>query len=461
MRRAIVPVSLAGLLVGCLALSVLAPIAPAGAAWTKPSTGSGYSRAKAMPAGNTPTVSVSGSSVTVSWAASSFSGGGAVSGYLVKRYSSGGAPQTIGTNCAGTISALTCTENAVPAGSWKYSVTPKQSNWLGAESPQSSAANVTVTISTSAWDLRDDSGAESNQSSAVAFATDTRTAASGNFATAFSTSRYVQWDYNAPLQTGLGVSGANFNFSFFSKSGETGCVYFEVRRASTGAVIGTHGSSATPLACDATGVAQASTTALPEVTSSDIANDLRVRIYAKQSSSHGITVDLATISGSAASTAFTLYDTIDVDSSTGTPTSSPWALASSGDGAVFTSANNWQTSFNTLRYLKITFPSYVPSGATLNSASFVHAYRTASSGTTTCHWFEVYSGVTLVTSRGNSTTPYSCNSSNVTYVTDTVSLPEVNTPAKANGAIVKMYVRDSGSKKSTHDLASLTLNYTP
>ncbi|MDX6651255.1 MAG: hypothetical protein QOJ38_36 [Solirubrobacterales bacterium] len=528
------------------------------AGWTKAASGSAASRARAMPAGNQPATSVSGRNVTVSWAASSFAGGSAVSGYTVRRYNGGGQLQTIGASCTGTISALSCTEQAVPAGSWKYSVTPKQSNWVGTESSQSAAATVAspalsfsssttltslpstlsgnltsfvagqtvtfkldnastgtvlsgsispspvatngsagvtvtiptgtsngahtvyavgnqgdtasaaitvavpTTIATSAWDLRDASSAvESNQSSTSAFATDARTANSGNFATSFQSSRYIQWDYNAPLQAGLGVSSPNFNFSFASSSsGEAACFYFEVRRASTGAVIGTHGSTSTPVACNSTTVLQTTTTALPEVTSSDIANDLRVRLYGKQASSHAITVDLATISGSAASTAFTLYDTIDVDSAGGSAVSTPWGIAAA-EGTTYNAGTNWSSSFSSLRYLKLSFPAYVPSSAAVGGATFTHAYRPATAGSTTCYWFEVYSGVTVIGTHGSTTTPVSCNSSTSSFVTDAVSLPEINSPARANGAIVKIYVRDSGSKKSQHDIASLAITYTP
>jgi hypothetical protein len=116
---------------------------PASAGWGASGGGSGTSKAKTAPAGNTPTVSVSGRNVTVSWSQSSFAGGPAVGAYKVKRYdASSGTVQTIGSGCSGVIAALTCTETGVPAGSWRYSVTPVQGNWLGTESTGSTSATV-------------------------------------------------------------------------------------------------------------------------------------------------------------------------------------------------------------------------------------------------------------------------------------------------------------------------------
>jgi hypothetical protein len=109
------------------------------ASWGGTGSGSTFSKARSMPTGNTPTTSITGRNVTVSWSTSSFAGGGPnISDYTVKRYNTGGALQSIGSNCSGTVSALTCTENNVNPGSWKYSVTPKSgTNWVGTESSQS------------------------------------------------------------------------------------------------------------------------------------------------------------------------------------------------------------------------------------------------------------------------------------------------------------------------------------
>ncbi len=86
-----------------------------------------------------------GTTVTVSWSATTLANGQAATGYLVKRYnSSTGVVQTILSACTGTINALSCIESSVPAGSWKYTVTPKiGTNWVGQESSQSGSVTVT------------------------------------------------------------------------------------------------------------------------------------------------------------------------------------------------------------------------------------------------------------------------------------------------------------------------------
>src|SRR6266516_1822536 len=279
-----------------LAMALPASVpAMAGANWKDPGAGSGYSKANALASGATPTTSVSGRSVTVSWTAS----GGAVpvAGYAVKRYDTGGQAQTVGSACSGTISGLTCTEDGVPPGQWRYTVTPVNNNWRGTESAQSAAITVgspsltlgpatvtalpailtgqitnfiggqavtfrldnpatgtasvsvtipagaangahtvyavdpggdtagapvtvavptTSTVSTSAWDVRDASAGagEVNQSDTSAFANDGRSATSGNFGTAFSTTRYVQYAYSNSLLPNNTMSSVNFNLNY-------------------------------------------------------------------------------------------------------------------------------------------------------------------------------------------------------------------------------------------------------
>ena len=136
------------------------------AAWLATGAGNSHARAQIVTSGNAPTVGATGSAVTVSWSSSTLSGGGPVSGYVIRRYTTGGTIQTIGSACAGTIAALTCTEAGVPNGTWRYSATPVRANWAGNES---ATASVTVAVAptvTSASPSSRDQGT-ANQSIAV------------------------------------------------------------------------------------------------------------------------------------------------------------------------------------------------------------------------------------------------------------------------------------------------------
>lgn len=113
------------------------------AAWSVSSGGGGGgSGAGSVPAGGTPAASVSNRDVTVTWPQVTLPGGAPADGYRVTRYDSGGATQTITSNCTGVITGLSCTEVAVPPGQWRYAVAPKYSSWDGPNGPQSSAVTV-------------------------------------------------------------------------------------------------------------------------------------------------------------------------------------------------------------------------------------------------------------------------------------------------------------------------------
>lgn len=129
-------------LVVSIATLVLGTQAGIALAWSAAGTGLAYSAATSMPAGGTPTVSVSGRNVIVAWDASTFPSGGSVEGYLVRRYDTTGIEQLIGAGCSGTVSGLTCTETAVPPGTWAYGVTARQGEWSGAEGPRSGEVTV-------------------------------------------------------------------------------------------------------------------------------------------------------------------------------------------------------------------------------------------------------------------------------------------------------------------------------
>jgi hypothetical protein len=127
-----------GVLLGILAIPL-----HASAQWNSPGSGAAYSKARQMPVGNAPTTNVTGRNVTVSWSVNSFPDGTPVNEYVVRRYdASTGTLQTIGAGCSGLIAALNCTENAVPPGTWRYTVQPRHGNWQGTESATSSSTTV-------------------------------------------------------------------------------------------------------------------------------------------------------------------------------------------------------------------------------------------------------------------------------------------------------------------------------
>ena len=129
-------------LVIVLTLALAAGPSPAWGAWGGPGTGTGYGGAVSMPTGSTPTPSITGRNVGVSWAQSVLPDTTPVNAYVIKRYDTFGVAQTIGSSCSGNVSGLTCTEAATPPGVWTYTVTPKHHQWFGSES----AASVGVTV---------------------------------------------------------------------------------------------------------------------------------------------------------------------------------------------------------------------------------------------------------------------------------------------------------------------------
>lgn len=124
-----------------LGLAMVAGPGVAWAAWTEAGAGAASARAVSMPAGGSPSAIVTGRNVAVSWPQAALPDATPVNGYLVERYSSGIA-QGVGASCSGTITALACTEGAVPPGTWTYTVAPRHHGWIGEEGPES----VSVTV---------------------------------------------------------------------------------------------------------------------------------------------------------------------------------------------------------------------------------------------------------------------------------------------------------------------------
>jgi hypothetical protein len=138
----------------------------------------------------------------------------------------------------------------------------------------------------------------------------------------------------------------------------------------------------------------------------------------------------------------------------GVDTSAAQTFVITVDDGAYTSSSGWSTSFDSSRYLKLTFPAYVPAGSVITSATFRHEYRSATAGDTTCYYFEVYSGATLLATHGSAGSPVSCNAT-TSYASDAVALPEVDTVAEANTVTIKLFVRNSGGRASQHRIATL------
>ncbi|MFK0042000.1 Ig-like domain-containing protein [Paenarthrobacter sp. NPDC090517] len=119
----------------------------ASAFWGSVSSGFGAAKADAVAQGARPATAVSGTSVTVTWTASTTAAGRPVTGYSIARYATAtaGTGMAAAGTCAGTIAALSCVDNNVPTGTWYYAVTPLLSAWQGAESTRSAATALDAT----------------------------------------------------------------------------------------------------------------------------------------------------------------------------------------------------------------------------------------------------------------------------------------------------------------------------
>jgi hypothetical protein len=316
--------------------------------------------------------------------------------------------------------------------------------------------------STSAWTIRDASGgaAEATNDDALSYSGDSRTTTTVSaWATTFSATRYLEFDFNSAVPDGLAVSSPQLNFRMASTNNSSAwCFYVEVYRVSTGTLIGTHGSSGSPT-CNS-GTTQTTTNInLPEVSTTTIANDLRVRVYIDDSKTKQTATDMVTVTGSTPYSSFTTYEQVYRDrSSGGTATTTNWGPASSGDGFNYANAANWTAAFATARYVKYTFDPGVPTGAVITAASLDFYYRSSSTGTT-CWYAETYHGATLLGSHGSSASPISCKTGNTTFTTDNVALAELTSVSDANALTVKVYMRDSLAQKAQVDLVRLNLTY--
>ena len=66
------------------------------------------------------------------------------------------------------------------------------------------------------------------------------------------------------------------------------------------------------------------------------------------------------------------------------------------DGTAYASVGNFATTFAAARYIKFSPNETLPVGATITGAQVQLAYKSSTAGDTTCWYFEVYNGATLI-----------------------------------------------------------------
>jgi hypothetical protein len=327
----------------------------------------------------------------------------------------------------------------------------------GAGATVSSKRVFPTSQASSAWELQDSSSGTASSRSDSWATVDARRFTTATLTTAFSATRYVELTLHSPLPTEVPISAVTLNVTMAASGGGTGCIYAEIRRASTNALLGTHGSSTTPLACSSSTTQTTTISPLAYITSSTVADDLKVKVFLRSSSSQRIAFDRVTVTGDVYSTAFTLLETSVTNRSSGTATTTPWALATS-DTRNYSPASAWTAAFAPGRHLEFAFPPLVPTDATITDVTLRHAYASATAAIQTCTYVEIYAGATLLASRGSATSPLSCNST-TTQVTDVIDLPEIDTAAELNALTVRVYVRNAAAGQSRHGLLTATTSY--
>jgi hypothetical protein len=307
-----------------------------------------------------------------------------------------------------------------------------------------------------AWNLTDASGSAVDDTEELAF-NDARYIDTSNASSAFASNRWYDVELADLAPAGLTPTSvtAEVDFSDDNGDGKTTCMYLEARRISTDAVIGTHGTSGSPLACEPDVVAHTVSQSLPEVTSTTIANDLKLRLFFSDEGNNAVRIHRVVVKAVVYGKTWTLLPVATNDAldtvATGT---TPWQLGRV-DATAFRNASNWPASYNSGRYLSFTFPATVPGGASVTSASLENVWKTAN-GVQHCMFFEVYSGGSLLATHGSTGSPW-CTTSSTVYATDTISLSEINTPTRANDVTVKAYYW--GGNKIDLDRTALHLTW--
>jgi hypothetical protein len=306
-----------------------------------------------------------------------------------------------------------------------------------------------ATRTTSSWTIRDAAagGAETDADDPFAVSGDSLVKANGtNWATTFSATKYLELDYDGHLPAGLAASGATFNFRIVGATATDNiCWYVATYTKSTGTLISDHGSGSATCAANP---ASPATVSLSELTTTDQLDDLTVRVYVRDATAARKTnVDVATVTGTYLSTAFTQNEVSYNDFSSGASVRTSWALTSAADTTAYTTAG-WGTAFSSTRYVRFVLGNLdIPTGATVTAATLTFAYRSVTASTIS--WYcDVLSGGSTLATHGSSGTPISSTTSTTTPQSDGVTLTEINSAARANDTTVKAYMKSSANNKA-------------
>ena len=300
---------------------------------------------------------------------------------------------------------------------------------------------------------------EVNASDAEAFVGTTTTTT--NWSAAWTTTRYLTYDMNSPLPAGVATSGVTFDFDFadnVNNAGNQTCFYFQVLRRSTGVVIGTHGSSAAPVACQATTAVQQTSTPLPEVTTRPTSRTIcGSGSTASTRAARAMRVDRAIVSGSTTVAPFTLYETTYTDAADSTPATVPWQIATA-DAVARPDQRELADGVQRDPLPEGDVPRLSPGERDGHlGAARPHLppddrdARPRASTSTCCR------ARRSLATYGSATTPFCATGA--AYTTNTIALPVLNTAARVNGAIVRMYVRTTNGGRTQHDHFRLDVGY--
>jgi hypothetical protein len=242
----------------------------------------------------------------------------------------------------------------------------------------------------------------------------------GAWPLAFDAARHIDLTFVSPLPPGLTVTSPRFVITFGSVGSSRSCVYVQIFRRSTMTSLGQTDPNNPSCADPAT--ARELVVVANQLNTTDKINDVLLRVVVRNDAGDAIVIDRAQLDGSTPYSSFVLHRSVLTDTS-GAGLVQPWSLIAA-DNVNFKPAAGWPTAFALARYVRFSFPSYVPAGSEVQTVMLHHAYRPQSSGVNTCYYVEVYSTANvLLGTHGSQATPY-CNSAG-TNAQDDISLPEL------------------------------------